>query len=101
MNEKLLFYKHFRVRAFAELLQSETNNRTLELLGEFMYQSHASYAACGPGEAGTDHLVAVVRKAGPVKGLYGAKITGDGSGGTVAVLGRKGSDEVIEEIADN
>ena len=32
-------------------------------------------------------LVKLVREAGPGAGLYGAKITGGGSGGTVAVLG--------------
>ena len=32
-------------------------------------------------------LVNLVREAGPGAGLYGAKITGGGSGGTVAVLG--------------
>jgi L-arabinokinase len=33
-----------------------------------------------------------VKEAGPGSGLYGAKITGGGSGGTVAVLGRRGAD---------
>ena len=66
--------------------------RRLEQLGELMYQSHASYSACGLGSSGTDRLVALVRDAGPRLGFYGAKITGGGSGGTVAVLGRRGAD---------
>ena len=57
-----------------------------------MYESHASYSACGLGSAGTDRLVALVKEAGQGSGLYGAKITGGGSGGTVAVLGRRGAD---------
>ena len=35
-----------------------------------------------------DALVAAVRRRGTQKGLYGAKITGGGAGGTVAVFGR-------------
>jgi L-arabinokinase len=34
-----------------------------------------------------DFLVEAVRKRGPQSGLYGAKITGGGTGGTVAVFG--------------
>ena len=63
-----------------------------------MYASHESYSACGLGSAGTDRLVELVRQAGPAAGLYGAKITGGGSGGTVAVLARKGA--TIEQIAE-
>ena len=65
-----------------------------------MYQSHASYSACGLGTAKTDLLVDLVRAAGPAQGLYGAKITGGGSGGTVAVLGRRGADAAVEAVAD-
>ena len=64
-----------------------------------MYQSHASYSACGLGSEGTDLLVDLVRKAGSSSGLYGAKITGGGSGGTVAVLGRRDSESKVLEIA--
>ncbi len=39
----------------------------------------------------TDLLVQLVREAGPASGLYGAKITGGGSGGTVCVVGDAGS----------
>lgn len=53
-----------------------------------MMQSHAGYSRCGLGSDGTDRLVALVRQEqamarlhqeAPV--LYGAKITGGGSGG--------------------
>ena len=59
-------------------------------------QSHASYGRCGLGSEGTDRLVALVRaEAAAARAacaeppLYGAKITGGGSGGaayTYAVL---------------
>jgi galactokinase len=85
-------YEHFRVRAFAELLTPPITERRCALLGELMYQSHASYSACGLGSGGTDLIVELTRAAGLARGFYGAKITGGGSGGTVAILGRRGSD---------
>ena len=52
-----------------------------------------------PGSRGTDRLVEMVREAGPEAGLYGAKITGGGSGGTVAVFGREDAEETVRAIA--
>jgi galactokinase len=61
--------------------------------GRLMYGAHRSYSRnCGLGSPETDQLVALVRRAGPDSGLYGAKITGGGSGGTVAVLLEAGPD---------
>lgn len=92
-------YEHFRVRAFAELLRATASERRRELLGELMYQSHASYSACGLGSVETDLLVRLVRQAGTALGLYGAKITGGGSGGTVAVLGGANAEASVTAIA--
>lgn len=93
-------YEHQRVGRFRALLETgaATEAQRREL-GELMYESHASYGACGLGSTGTDRLVALVREAGPAEGLYGAKITGGGSGGVVAVLAGAGSREVIDGIA--
>ncbi len=51
-------------------------------------QSHASYGRCGLGSDGTDRIVALVHDEaaaaalrGEAPALYGAKITGGGSGG--------------------
>ncbi len=63
-----------------------------------MYDSHASYSRCGLGSDGTDRLVALVRAASGA-GLFGAKITGGGSGGTVAVLGRPDAGWAVTEVA--
>jgi galactokinase len=95
-------YEHERVRRFAELLQAPApvDDARMRELGKLMVQSHQSYSACGLGSEGTDRLVRLVERAGPVQGLFGAKITGGGSGGTVAVLGRKGSDAAIAHVAD-
>lgn len=92
-------YEHFRVRTFAEILKSELNETKLKLLGELMFQSHASYAACGLCEKGTNLLVKFIREDNR-QNLFGAKITGGGSGGTVAVLARKGSESLINRIVE-
>jgi galactokinase len=98
-------YEHERVSEWASLLRSVGNDGSAALtpiasrLGELMYQSHASYSACGLGSDGTDRLVAMVRQIGPAAGLYGAKITGGGSGGTVAILGDRRSGDRVREIA--
>lgn len=92
-------HEHHRVRLFARLLREGNEDETARLLGELMYQSHASYSACGLGSDGTDELVERVRALGPERGLFGAKITGGGSGGTVAVLGRPDAETLVREIA--
>ncbi len=64
-------------------------NQLMAEAGELMYESHRSYGEnCHLGSEETDFLVEEVRRRGPDRGLFGAKITGGGSGGTVAVLMR-------------
>jgi L-arabinokinase len=94
-------YENARVHRFVDLLdQYETLDNSNEL-GELMYESHRSYTALGLNSAGTDLIVELVRREGPGAGLFGAKITGGGSGGTVAVLGDQSSPEAIERVAAN
>jgi len=94
-------FENFRVKSFEQLLAAPDTDAQLEALGELMYQSHASYSLCGLGSDGTDRLVDLVAaSARPgaddggahVGPLFGAKITGGGSGGTVCVLGRNSAD---------
>jgi L-arabinokinase len=92
-------YEHARVRRFRDLLAKPVDEPTLIEMGELMYASHASYSECGLGSSGTDQLVDMVREAGPASGLFGAKITGGGSGGTVAILGHRKSGDAVEQIA--
>ena len=93
-------YEHHRVRLFRALLEAGAAAEEQRLrLGELMYESHASYGACGLGSEGTDRLVSLVRDAGPPGGLYGAKITGGGSGGVVAVLARAGARSAVDAVA--
>ena len=89
-----------RVSRFAHLLSDLSENpRVAGELGRLMYASHASYSACGLGSSGTDQLVEMVTGMGPAHGLFGAKITGGGSGGTVAILGAEQAGAVVRDIA--
>lgn len=89
-----------RVDRFAELLPRLALERSVAIeLGQLMYAAHAGYSACGLGSDATDRLVEMVRDAGPESGLFGAKITGGGSGGTVAVLGGAEAESEVREIA--
>ena len=92
-------YEHARVKLFAEILRNWSGLEQGKILGELMYESHDSYSACGLGSSGTDEIVKLVREVGPDGGLYGAKITGGGSGGTVAVLGHRSAQPTIDKIA--
>jgi len=89
-----------RVDRFAELLPTITHQPdAANELGQIMYASHQSYSACGLGSAATDRLVELVRAAGPQQGLFGAKITGGGSGGTVAIFATSEAERIVREIA--
>jgi L-arabinokinase len=93
--------EHERVSEWARQLRAAagTVQPDAARLGALMYESHASYSACGLGSDGTDRLVALAREAGPARGIYGAKITGGGSGGTVAILGDATSGDTVRAIA--
>ena len=92
-------YERSRAEAFRRLLPESADDARRHL-GELMYESHASYGHCGLGSEGTDRLVALVRSEGLAEGLYGARITGGGCGGTVAVIGRRGAAPAIARVAD-
>jgi len=90
--------ENWRVNEFSDLLRSKPNVQQLDRMGELMFASHASYAACGLTEPGTDLVVELVRERRS-DGLFGARITGGGSGGTVAVLSARYNEAVIQRIA--
>jgi L-arabinokinase len=92
-------YESFRVKKFAELLAGGSSLGNKMAMGELMYASHDSYSACGLGSKGTDLLVELVRMYGVNHGLFGAKITGGGSGGTVAVLGSSDAESAVLDVA--
>lgn len=81
--------ENWRVQTFfslisrpAELLDTSTGT----LLGELMYLAHLGYSECGLGSEATDKIIELVREE-KTHDLLGAKITGGGAGGTVAILG--------------
>jgi galactokinase len=88
-----------RAERLRTLMQSPVAEETLQEMGQLMYAAHASYTACGVGSAATDLIVNLVRDAPPESGFYGAKITGGGSGGTVAILARSGAEDEIAAVA--
>ena len=88
-------YENDRVQTFAHLLR---HSPAPQRLGDLMFDSHQSYSRCGLGSKETDLIVDLVRNS---RGddLYGARITGGGCGGTVAILGRRGNSTAVERIA--
>ncbi len=93
-------FENHRVHLFRELLRARPDADNKRLLGELMFQSHASYSECGLGSSATDQLVELVRRDLGKRGLWGAKITGGGSGGTVAVLGDADAGPAVARIAE-
>ena len=92
-------HENHRVLKFIDHLRaaSAKNEGALIAGGECMYDSHDSYRNnCMLSVPEVDFIVEAVRTRGPQNGLYGAKITGGGSGGTVAVFGNK--DALTREI---
>ena len=92
-------YERQRTEEFRQLLGGTPGGHRRVRLGALMHESHASYGVCGLGSPGTDRLVELVQAEGPEAGLYGARITGGGSGGTVAVLGRRDASAAIARVA--
>jgi L-arabinokinase len=94
-------FENDRVARFAERLSTglDSPNAAREM-GALMLESHASYSSCGLGSDGTDRLVELVGEVGESAGLFGAKITGGGSGGTVAVLGTEAARGAVHHIAE-
>ena len=85
-------YENARVRQFiAALKNADTDAERIQdylsEAGNLMYESNASYRdLAGLGSREVDGLVNIARKIGEQGGIYGAKITGGGGGGTVALL---------------
>jgi L-arabinokinase len=102
-------YENQRVKAFQVLAQhlnkaslSKQERETCYMqMGELMMQSHQGYNKCRIGSNATDALVDRAIELGPEHGIYGAKITGGGSGGVVCFLceGRKGV-QSVRKIAE-
>jgi galactokinase len=96
--------ENHRVRLFAELARGMSagyNESGAVLMGELMYQSHWAYTDTGLGCEKTDLLIDLSREQGPERGIFGAKVTGGGAGGTVAILGSADAEGAFEKIVSN
>jgi len=99
-------YENRRVERFIKLIKSLSRFDslkdaipTLRKAGSLMYSSHWSYKyRAGLGCREVDMIVRFARKLGVEMGIFGAKITGGGGGGTVAVMCSSDSDWALEEI---
>ena len=90
--------ENLRVQTVHALLASSTSptpDSTLKLIGEILCQSHVAYTDCGLGSLGCDELVSRAHEAG----FAGAKMTGGGAGGVVAIMGRPQNVPAIHRIA--
>lgn len=90
--------ENLRVQMMYKMLEASRwsgSNSSLRLVGEILCQSHIAYRECGLGSEACDELVSRALKAG----FFGAKMTGGGGGGVVAILGRSGDRRAIHRIA--
>jgi galactokinase len=97
-------YENDRVHQFIghldsinRLGDSEPIEDRLKKMGDLMTGSHESYSKCGLGSDRTDEIVALAKEKAH-QGIFGAKITGGGNGGTVCLLasGPAGRDAIKE-----
>ena len=97
-------YENARVKRFIAAIKNanEDSERIQEYLseaGNLMYESNTSYRDfAGLGSREVDGLVNIARKIGEQGGIYGAKITGGGGGGTVALLCHGNVENSITQI---
>jgi L-arabinokinase len=96
-----------RIKYFISLLEKGSKEGIDESLlmkaGKLMYESHNSYSeCCNLGAPETDLIVKMIQSFGVQEGFYGAKITGGGAGGTVAVLCRRNDivNQKLESLLD-
>ena len=96
-------YENYRIHEFKNLLENfnlqKDKSAVLTKMGELMLLSHESYSAVGLGNKFTNEIVQMVGEMGAGHGVFGARITGGGNGGTVCVLsyGKQGK-ETVKEI---
>ncbi len=96
-------YENARVNEFKILLKNfkkqDDKQASLIQMGNLMMQSHESYSAVGLGNEFTDKIVEMIRDAGPAHGVFGARVSGGGNGGTVCILSySKEGKNAVKEI---
>ena len=97
-------YERARVERFIAFLEASKENPAARFpllcaAGDLMIQSHFSYGhRCNLGSGETDFLVQLCRAAGTQSGVLGAKITGGGAGGTIAILCDRSLNGQVETV---
>src|SRR6187399_1742137 len=83
-------YENARVSEFKTLLKNfkKQGDKQVSLIqmGNLMMKSHESYSAVGLGNEYTDRIVEMIRDASPARGVFGARVSGGGNGGTVCII---------------
>lgn len=81
-------FENERVHEFKRIVERKTLTEGQWVrLGQLMFESHESYSRCGLGSERTDEIVNRAKEF-LNDDVFGAKITGGGSGGTVCVLAK-------------
>ena len=75
---------------------SSSRSALLHQIGELLYQSHRGYSAMGLGCAETDAIISILQSM-VGEGVYGGRISGGGSGGTVVVLCEESAVERVRQ----
>src|SRR6188768_2647770 len=96
-------YENARVSEFKTLLKNfkkqGDKQASLIQMGNLMMKSHESYSAVGLGNEYTDKIVEMIRDAGSARGVFGARVSGGGNGGTVCILSYdKEGKKTVKEI---
>ncbi|MDG2448982.1 MAG: hypothetical protein P8M34_05075 [Saprospiraceae bacterium] len=87
-------YENHRIHSFQDTIQNKSPD--LSQLGVWMMESHEGYRGCGLSCPEADYIVELVKSKVTQNIIYGARITGGGSGGTVCILTK--DLEIIKEI---
>ncbi|QDZ21512.1 mevalonate/galactokinase [Chloropicon primus] len=82
--------------AFSE---KAVQDKALAQVGELMLLQHQSYNKIGLGHVLTDSIIDLLMSFGPGNGIYGARSSGGGSGGTICILCNEAALPIIENIA--
>lgn len=99
-----MIYENARTQQFITAIKNASKDPEriqdcLREAGSLMYESNASYRdLAGLGSPEVDGLVNIARKIGEQGGIYGAKITGGGGGGTVALLCHGSVDNSLTQV---
>ncbi len=86
-----------RAESIVRNADADLSEDALTELGQLLFEAHAGYTSIGLGHPKTDAMVDAVRGL-RAQGLFGARVSGGGSGGTVVVLLRRESLPVLRRL---